>query len=241
MTTDASRRAVFDTSELLERIISFVPAREILTKVQRVSRTWKIAVNSSPTLQTILWRKSQATQALPPTGFPGYSGAKEHSLGFKLMARLGVGLPLYSGGLAFNEILLSSHNVQSRSLFVQSVTLEGMGRLVRTAFTDHILDQESHGAQPTWLGMYITEPPITVARIAVYLPDCRQSRKSGDWIEVTVCEQSGPRFATALTVVDKMRKSLPSTWDIEPYYRMDPMFLVTTDGPVHGTGVSQVR
>lgn len=236
MTTDASRRAVFDIPELLESIISFLPAREILTKAQCVSRTWKAAVDSSPTLQTLLWRKSQANQALLPTGFR-YTGVMTGSLSFNHVAQLGVGLPVYSGRLAFNEILLTSLNAQIRFTLVQSAILPGTSHLVTMSFTDHMLDQKSRETQPTWLDMYITEQPITIARIGVYLPYRHQSRTLGNWTEATVRDRTGVRFATALNVVEKMKNSLPSTWDCHPYYRLDPVLRLATDGPVHGTGV----
>jgi hypothetical protein len=57
MTTDAARKAVFNTPELLESIISFVPSTDILTKVQRLSRQWKDAVESSPVVKNKLWMK----------------------------------------------------------------------------------------------------------------------------------------------------------------------------------------
>lgn len=38
MTTDAARKAVFETRELLEHIISFLPPTLIFCKVKRLSR-----------------------------------------------------------------------------------------------------------------------------------------------------------------------------------------------------------
>jgi len=68
MTTDAARKAVFNTSELLENIISFLPHVDIL-KTQRLSRQWKNAVDSSPSLQTKLWLKPQQLKAIQPINF----------------------------------------------------------------------------------------------------------------------------------------------------------------------------
>jgi hypothetical protein len=62
MTTDAARKAVFNTSELLENIISFLPPRDILTKVQRLSRQWKNAVESSPAIKNKFWMTSGRCQ-----------------------------------------------------------------------------------------------------------------------------------------------------------------------------------
>ena len=54
MTTDAARKAVFNTPELLENIIAFLPYTDILTKVKRLSRQWKDVVDSSPAIKTKL-------------------------------------------------------------------------------------------------------------------------------------------------------------------------------------------
>jgi len=69
MTTDAARKAVFNTSELLENIISFLPMRDILTKVQRLSRQWKIVVESSPTIRNKLWMTSSKVPAVKSIDF----------------------------------------------------------------------------------------------------------------------------------------------------------------------------
>jgi hypothetical protein len=47
MTTDAARRAVFNTPEMLENIILFLPVRDVFAKVPRLSRSWKAVVDSS--------------------------------------------------------------------------------------------------------------------------------------------------------------------------------------------------
>lgn len=79
MTRDAARKAVFNTPELLENIISFLSPTDILTKVQRLSHQWKDAVNSSPTIKAKLWMRSQNSTAISTRfddvyTFPGPSG-----------------------------------------------------------------------------------------------------------------------------------------------------------------------
>jgi len=46
-----------------------LPPRDILTTVQRLSRQWKDAVNSSPTIKTKLGIRSQGVTASIPVGF----------------------------------------------------------------------------------------------------------------------------------------------------------------------------
>jgi hypothetical protein len=50
MTLDSSRRAVFDTNELLENIVSYLPSSE-LSVLQIVSKQWRGVISSSPGLQ----------------------------------------------------------------------------------------------------------------------------------------------------------------------------------------------
>lgn len=68
---DAARKAVLETTELLENIISFLPVTDILTKVQRVSRAWNTLIESSSTIQTRLWRRHRAKRVLQPTRIGG--------------------------------------------------------------------------------------------------------------------------------------------------------------------------
>ena len=61
--------AVYDTPELLETIISFLPSLDTLSNARRVSRTWKNAIAQSPAIQTRLWLKSQSGEVLAPAGY----------------------------------------------------------------------------------------------------------------------------------------------------------------------------
>lgn len=69
MTTDAARKAVFNTPELLENIVSFLPHTDILTKVKRLSRHWNEVVDSSPVIKTELWLRPQNPTAIQPIAF----------------------------------------------------------------------------------------------------------------------------------------------------------------------------
>lgn len=98
MTTDAARKAVFNTPELLENIISFVPPAEILTKVQRLSRQWKEAVDSSPAIRGKLWMMVPNTTAIQPT----YVINEHCALPFPPCSKLGI--PVYSRTVTFNQV-----------------------------------------------------------------------------------------------------------------------------------------
>jgi hypothetical protein len=55
--SDSISHRVFETEELLENILSFLPANNIFT-VQRVSKHWKAAIASSPSIQRKLFLRS---------------------------------------------------------------------------------------------------------------------------------------------------------------------------------------
>jgi hypothetical protein len=61
MTTDAARQTVLNTSELLERIILHLPMKNIFA-VQRVSHKFKAVADTSPSIQTKVFRRLQNTQ-----------------------------------------------------------------------------------------------------------------------------------------------------------------------------------
>ncbi|KAI7541851.1 hypothetical protein KC331_g8320 [Hortaea werneckii] len=62
MTTDAARRAVFDTAELLENIVMQLPPRKIFV-IQRVCKQFRDIVASSIKLQQRLFLRSDGTEA----------------------------------------------------------------------------------------------------------------------------------------------------------------------------------
>lgn len=69
MKLDVPRRAVLETTEIFENILSFLPPRSIFG-VQRVSHQWKNVIASSPTLQEKMFlrvqKKSPETWMLLP-------------------------------------------------------------------------------------------------------------------------------------------------------------------------------
>jgi hypothetical protein len=60
MTLDSSRRAVFDTNELLENILSYLPFKELFV-LQSVSRQWRGVIASSPGLQETMFLRPHST------------------------------------------------------------------------------------------------------------------------------------------------------------------------------------
>jgi hypothetical protein len=60
MTLDSSRRAVFDTNELLEHILSYLPFNQLFV-LQSVSKQWRGVITSSPGLQEKMHLRPHST------------------------------------------------------------------------------------------------------------------------------------------------------------------------------------
>lgn len=62
----AAAKAVLDTTELLEKIGSPLPMRQIFSNAQRVSHHWKGVIDDSTTIQKKLWLRSNSSQIMSP-------------------------------------------------------------------------------------------------------------------------------------------------------------------------------
>jgi hypothetical protein len=113
-TAGASQKEVFNTTELLENIISFLPPSEILTNAQRVSSGWKDTIAASPTVQTLVW-KPRVAHILSPSAYSHEIKATRNDKRAKLQFGwyiaenssidvLAFGVPKYSEAAAFQEL-----------------------------------------------------------------------------------------------------------------------------------------
>ena len=171
MITDAARKAVFNTPELLENIISFVPPKEIRTKVQRLSRQWKEAVDSSPAIRGKLWTMFPNTTAVQPTYV-----TDEHSPPLRSVE---LGVPVYSHAVTFNPVLFESLvgplDITSFHQDLQpdwpKTASGGLINAVGLKFCCcKAIDRPHCPAQTlrsSWRDMYLTNPPITTAMVCV--------------------------------------------------------------------------
>ena len=176
MTAEAARKAVFNTSELLENIISSLPPRDILTKVLRLSHQWKTAVETSPTIRNKLWMTSRKAPAFHSIGF-----ADEHIPG---VPAWGQGArPMYSCALTLNAALFNQlfqseglhalHlGLRDQSLCLQKVDKNGGAWAFPTILFDcrinDSLQQIGAACAPTWRSMYLTSPPITTGMLELH-------------------------------------------------------------------------
>lgn len=185
MTTDAARKAVFNTPELLENIILFLPYKDILTKVQRLSRQWKNVVSSSPVIRSKLWTSIQNMRAVQPTRFTdeqtypvsSHWGQQE--------------TPIYPHTLTSNTILLD-RSVESwrfswrgDSAFSWLDENRSDSNASQSAAIDFFYhktgdtqNNSANGTRSTWKDMYLTNPPITTA--IIHLISYEGPRRLGD-------------------------------------------------------------
>ena len=211
-TTTTACDTVLNTLELLEAVISFLPMRDILSKAQAVSRTWKATIAQSPVIQTKLWLRTPTEEVLSPAGF------STHTFVFDRFADVMMELlfstnkcPVYSAKVVINPILKDAHTVgraaerdfqpedtsANRDLVVHTVAFR---RLQRTA----------NAAQPTWNSMHLTEPRITVARIWVEVPLLGRSYPPGfseSGVSASVRDARGLTLGTVMDVFDKISRS----------------------------------
>jgi len=104
---------VFHLTELLESIISFMPKREILTRVQLVSHAWKTAVES-PRIQSKLWRNKGRESAVMPTRIANEwmdDNAEDY------------GMPIYNTPIAINPFLNFQHTLYQNCVITSSLLI----------------------------------------------------------------------------------------------------------------------
>ena len=212
MTTDAARKAVFNTPELLENIIAFLPYTDILTKVKRLSRQWKDVVDSSPAIKTKLWMMSPNATAVQPTSF-----TSEHTLPWSPQWGK-LEMPIYSHAVEINPMLLKG---QVGSLKITQNDYLSLFWLANTngdtvhpkvvCFVSHkergVPDCSALDPRSSWRGMYLTHPPITTALIHADNYDDLEEEYGPTEIGMVVRDHRGLTFGL---VYDTIVAGLPS-------------------------------
>lgn len=212
MTTDAARKAVFNTPELLENIISFVPSTDILTKVQRLSRQWKDAVESSPVVKNKLWMKCVNATVVQPT----YINDEHSNPTNSYWATLGI--TVYSSTVTFNPLL--DKNVRGSLNISLDMTLQPQslkksnGELLGLKVVDFVHRKASGGSdcaatklRSSWRNMYLTNPPITTALLCASNHDDAEEEFGPYVIKLMVRDHDG---LTLGLLHDTLVASLPS-------------------------------
>lgn len=172
MTTDAARRAVFDTPELLENIIFFLPMTTILSKAQRVSRAWNTLIRSSHSIQTKLWLLPRDKRVLQPNQFyydqPGTLGG--------LLGVMVHGMPAYSHLDRLNPLLpweniyiwdcvLECSPVQDSTTSMRITPMGVHHQRSKTGVFSIESRKSSIGYAHSWERMQLADPPIAVVML----------------------------------------------------------------------------
>jgi hypothetical protein len=220
-----ARDAVMGTPELLEAIISFLPARDILVKGQRVSRTWKDSISQSPMIQERVWLKAQASKTVRPNRYI-------LSVPIAVPWPLGVceqlqheDLPVYFENVSINP--LRQFGKVDDSVGWREIRRSPERTLLANPPLFHLskfrLDYSPvnpflYTVRPSWFGMHLTEPSITIAQVEIYLPRLPRVRlrisfgtgKKHLYSSAVVRDADGLTFETILDVAEKIRQSVPA-------------------------------
>jgi hypothetical protein len=156
--------------ELLENILSFLPEGEIITSVQRVSRTWRSSVVDSPRIQRKLFLpKGNKPAAVWPVRLSrfGDDGIEDEEFG----------IPIYKQSVAFNSLL------GGRNLYPECDMIDfcytSKSQAVPAGDFDRIHDMMikahpggklafSHDPNLSWRSMQLCNSPIAVANMEAY-------------------------------------------------------------------------
>lgn len=234
MTIDGPRKAVFDTPELLENIISFLPATVILTKVQRLSRTWKAAVDSSPDIRTKLWLPTQGNTAVQPASFSDEHtfphGIDDGTLTIPMYSQLLVLNPFVERGITMKTANLKSY-VPLMILYdsMDTVKCGTMVQFYGIAGRKPRANRPAIGPSDTWRDMHMTDPPITTAKL-----DVRYSYKEGgkDRMRIVYSAIRDHGGITLGLMYDMCLASVPL--DIQELMISDKEFLMGTAHTIYG-------
>jgi hypothetical protein len=151
---------VLAVPELLENILSFLPEREILTSVQRVSQTWRSSIIASPRIQRKLFLLKGKKPAVSPI----------RSIDDDLDEQV-FGWSVYHTSVATNRLLEGFHTLYPDCRL--SYMVEGRDFLARQPGVysiDHWIHVEtypdgetafSHDPSLSWRKMQLCDPPIT--------------------------------------------------------------------------------
>ena len=173
MTTDAARKAVFNTPELLENIVSFLPHTDILTKVKRLSHQWKEVVDTSPVIKTKLWLRPQNPTAIQPIGFTDEDTFPEAPLWGK------VTMPIYSRTVSFNPACYDEAVGSVQMDMMLDIPTWVFELADGTLLHPGVISLDNHRnsvrhsrlgreTSSSWRDMYLTDPPITTGLMRLY-------------------------------------------------------------------------
>lgn len=220
--------AAFNTTELLERIVSYLPPPIILKRASLVSKLWNNAIRTSPTVQEMLWQNPQATEVWSPNGLTELDNILwlQGNIASDRFAALSSGLPMYSGAYQLNPFLPDSPSQRYRHSVPGVPTLPVKcqfllrdwmlgtrrtgGYYIQMSMTRN-QPSEARSETPTWLDMHLTEPPISTVWIEVFAEvdwtrttHGRLSAPVPEPVQATVRDRGGVTFGLVRDMADRM-------------------------------------
>lgn len=175
---------VLQIPELTERILSYLPPLDILASATRVCHHWHAIITSSPTIQTELWKRSQARAPISPyTIKPIYTAEQPHpDYSSKEGIRYAEGSSAhYRAPMVLNKFLYNE--VGGGDGFLKSCKIgfsfkQGMiyGKRLREVEC-RVVCKPARGSngyeqvcgETSWRKMFLTEPPVTTVVLLVNL------------------------------------------------------------------------
>ena len=212
MTTDAARKAVLDTSELLEQIILCLPMTNIFV-IQRVCQKFKAVIATSPNIQTKLFLRLRADVPEEAWALDTHSGPLPRHPDNVRFRKVDVN----SKGTLYKPVVLNPL-LQRRPLF--SRTSSAADRLFRSdslGETVEMMFPQSHfGSQPSFLKTYITDPPCHTAKAAIaaaYLIDPKDDPEEDSVYGVISGEEISSDQGLTIGDVIRARGDVRMHWD----------------------------
>jgi hypothetical protein len=215
---------VFDVPELLEKIISFMPDRDIFNRAHKVSRTWKATIVASPRLLRRSWQRKSNKSAISPSAF-----AKERF----------IDEPIYDGPVAVNSLFSSGRRLLTNDGILDSVFynytasddryLTKCDFWVSSRFRKEFVGHKRELVDQTWRSMQLCDPPITVAKLSV---DVQWNLEEGEEIDVIVYDREGITmglaYDTGVAVIRSSRVPQPTLDKTFEWYSFRLKFWIET-------------
>lgn len=175
VTAKSAVQAVFNTTELLEQIISHLPMRQIAA-TQRVARNWKEVIHGSPTIQTQLWLRPATSEVLPPAH--PIEGPQASCIPFQVVYHQKVKLnPLTQW--VHQGIVLFPFEVTESSFpwYTDGFVVSFSGVLNRFYIYQIIAPTPPKVTMPeSWLRMFLTDPPVTTIKLQAPMRESEEKR-----------------------------------------------------------------
>lgn len=188
-------------------VIAFLYSSDVLTKAQRVSRFWRDTILQSPSIQRNLQLRPEADEVVAPLGFTSTHMWPPPPADMSIFPDL----PVYPPNIQENYLIPRRSLGLSRRY--EGSTKGHPNHMIRLSQRSFAL-ASNPDFRPTWMGLFLTVPPITVAYLELEL--AQSEDKEGNaigyycWSLASVRDPKGLTFETVLKAAEKIRQSAPA-------------------------------